>query len=80
MSRPCSWTSPWAVGDDGKINLDRVCYLVSRDWGLYHTVQINLGRVRDIGRRDRSNLRGGRADRSPGRSATCTPWNGSQRA
>jgi hypothetical protein len=32
--------------DDGKINLDRLCSLTSRDWGLYHTVQINLGRVR----------------------------------
>ena len=37
---------PVGRDDDGKINLDRLSNLTSRDWGLYHTVQINLGRVR----------------------------------
>lgn len=38
---------PVGKGDGDSINLDRLCNLLSRDWGIYHTVQINLGRVRD---------------------------------
>jgi len=38
---------PVGKGDGDKINLDRLCNLLSKDWGLCHTVQINLERVRD---------------------------------
>lgn len=38
---------PVGSGDGEQINLDRLCSLLSRDWGLCHTVQINLERARD---------------------------------
>ena len=37
---------PVGKGEGDKINLDRLCNLLSQDWGLCHTVQINLERVR----------------------------------
>ncbi len=37
---------PMGSGDGDTINLDRLCRLLSNDWGLCHTVQINLERVR----------------------------------
>lgn len=38
---------PVGSGDGDTINLDRLCRLLSNDWGLCHSVQINLGRVRN---------------------------------
>jgi hypothetical protein len=38
---------PVGSGDGDLINLDRLCNLLSRDWGLCHTVQLNLERTRD---------------------------------
>ena len=33
--------------DDGAINAARIAELTARDWGLQHTVQLNLARLRD---------------------------------
>jgi hypothetical protein len=32
--------------DDGAINVARIAELTARDWGLQHTVELNLGRLR----------------------------------
>jgi hypothetical protein len=39
---------PLAEHDDGTVNLDRIVSLTSRDWGLHHTVSLNLERLRQL--------------------------------
>jgi hypothetical protein len=34
--------------DDEKINIDRICRLCARDWGLFKTTSINLSRLEDL--------------------------------
>jgi hypothetical protein len=38
--------------DAGMINVDRIARLCARDWGLYKTTVLNLGRLEDILRND----------------------------
>lgn len=38
---------PVADHDDDAINADRIATLAARDWGLHHTVELNLTRLRE---------------------------------
>ena len=36
-----------AAGDDGAVNVARITQLTREDWGLQHTFELNLGRLRE---------------------------------
>jgi hypothetical protein len=42
--------------DQGKINVERICMLCARDWGLFKTTTINLKRVEELVNSDSINL------------------------
>lgn len=43
-------------GDEGMINMERVAQLCARDWGLYTTTMLNLGRLEAMLRNDNPGL------------------------
>jgi hypothetical protein len=45
-----------SFSDDQQINLDRIARLCAKDWGLYTTTMINLGRLEQIVRHDEAGL------------------------
>jgi hypothetical protein len=48
--------NPLGDHDDGMINVDRIARLCARDWGLYTTTMLNLGRLETILKNDNPGL------------------------